>query len=155
MSQRSQPRTARQRTRQLDDAMSSLNVPQRPRDGWVSAVRQALGMSQTQLAKRMGIAPSSIAALQKNETNGGISLARLQRAADALDCDLQYVLVPREPLAQIIATQARRRARQLIRRVNESQALEDSAMPSETLDAAVDDLAAELALQRPSDLWND
>ena len=42
---------------QLADALrgsSSLSSP--PRDGWVRAVREALGMTQGQLAARLGIA---------------------------------------------------------------------------------------------------
>ncbi len=155
MKRNQKPRVARQKTRQLDTLLATVHVPQRPRGGWVAAIRQALGMTQTQLAKRMGIARQSLNQLLDNEIEGTATLAGLQRAADALGCDLQYVLVPRQPLAQMVADQALRRAEQKLGRVNQSQALEASAMAADSFSNAVTDLAKELELQRPADLWND
>jgi predicted DNA-binding mobile mystery protein A len=155
MKRKPTPRVARQKTRQLDETLATVQVPQRPRGGWIAAIRQAFGMNQTQLAKRMGITRPSLAQLEDNETKDTATLAALQRAADALGCDLRYVLVPREPLAEMVANQALHRARQKLGRVNQSQALEASAMAADSFSAAVADLAKELELERPSDLWND
>ncbi len=148
-------RAARQRTRQLDEVLAHVRVPQRPAGGWVSAVRQALGMTQTQLARRMGIARQSLNQLETNEARNTATLARLHRAANALGCELQYVLVPRESLARSVSAQALRRAEQKLGRVNQSQALEASAMVADAFSDAVSDLARELELLRPADLWND
>lgn len=148
-------RVIRQKTAQLDDALGTAVVPQRPRSGWVAAIRESLGMNRTQLAKRMGIARPGINRLEADETRGAVTLARLQRVADALDCDLQYVLVPRRPLVEIVARQALLRAEQKLGRVNESQALEASAMAQDSFSGAVRDLAKEMEVQRPADLWNE
>lgn len=112
-------------------------------------------MTQAQLGRRIGITRQAVALLEESEVDGGTSLGRLQRAADALGCDLQYVLVPRKPLEQMVADQARYRAQQKLGRVNRSQALEASAMTSASLNRTVTDLARELELNRPSDLWNE
>jgi hypothetical protein len=56
MPRKQQPRVARQITRQLDDVLAKANIPSRPRIGWIATIRQALGMSKTQLAKRVDIA---------------------------------------------------------------------------------------------------
>lgn len=149
------PRTARQNTRRLDDTLEHAAVPKRPPKGWVRAVREAVGMTQAQLGRRIGITRQAVALLEESEVDGGTSLGRLQRAADALGCDLQYVLVPRKPLEQMVADQARYRAQQKLGRVNRSQALEASAMTSASLNRTVTDLARELELNRPSDLWNE
>ena len=148
-------RVARQRTRQLEDALATVRVPQRPRNGWIDAVRQALGMTKTQLARRMGIARPSLNRLEANEVNGTITVASLRKAADALGCDLQYVLVPRQPLSLMVGNQALRRAQQKLSRINQSQALEASAIDSDSLSEAITDLARELEMQRTTDLWND
>ena len=148
-------RVARQKTRQLDQVLATVQLPQHPRGGWIAAIRQALGMNQAQLAKRMGIARPSLAQLEGNEIRDAATLASLRRAADALGCDLKYVLIPREPLAEMVADQARNRAQQKLGRVNQSQALEASAMASDAFAATVADLANEIEIQRPSDLWND
>ena len=60
-------RVARQKTRQLDQVLATVQLPQHPRGGWIAAIRQALGMNQAQLAKRMGIARPSLAQLESNE----------------------------------------------------------------------------------------
>ena len=59
-------------------------------------VRVALGMSMRQLSLRMGAAsPTSVAQIEAGEVSGGVTLRSLQAAADALECDLVYGLVPR------------------------------------------------------------
>jgi predicted DNA-binding mobile mystery protein A len=148
-------RIVRLRTRQQDDILKSARIPQRPRGGWVAAVREALGMTQTQLAKRMGIARPSLARLEANEVDYRITLGRLKAAAEALGCDLQYVLVPRISLAQMVSERALQIAAKRLGRINQSQALEASAIDPDSLSQAVYDLAKEIEMRRPKDLWND
>ena len=142
-------------TRQLDDILAKADMPSRPRLGWIASIRQALGMSKTQLAKRVGIARPSLDELESNELKETITLASLHKVANALGCDVQYVLVPRRPLEQIIAQRALRKASTKLGRVNQSQALEASALEAASLSDAVVDLAKEYEVNRPADLWND
>lgn len=155
MANSNQSRIARQRTRQLDAALSSIQLPQRPISGWISALRKSLGMGTTQLAKRMGITRPSLNQLETNEVSDKITLASLRNAADALGCDLQYALVPRQSLSKMVADQAKHRAHRKLGRINQSQALEASAMEAESLNKAVMDMAKEIEINRPADLWND
>jgi predicted DNA-binding mobile mystery protein A len=142
-------------TRQLDDILATAVLPPRPRVGWIASIRQALGMNKTQLSKRLGIAAPSLIELESNEVKDTITLASLRKVADALGCDLQYVLVPREPLERQIADRALLKASSKIGRVNQSQALEASALEADALSRAITDLAGEYEVTRPSDLWND
>lgn len=149
-------RTSRQKTRQLDTALSSIQFPKRPRGGWVQSIRDALGMNKTQLAKRMNISQAAIAKLEASEAEGGITLSRLQRAADALGCEVVYALKPKSgSLSEMISQQAHQRAKEKLARVNESQALEASALSSDSLAETIADLANEMEVERSSDLWND
>jgi DNA-binding transcriptional regulator YiaG len=59
-----QPRTARQATRRLDTALQGLQLPARPRKGWIRAIREALGMTPNQLANRMGITRQAVPSLR-------------------------------------------------------------------------------------------
>lgn len=152
-SQRS--RVARQRTAQMDDILHNVHVPDRPRGGWLSTIRQALGMTKTQIAERLGIARTGVNRLESNELKGSVTIASLSRAAEALGCELQYVFVPRKPLEKMVAEQALRRASKKLGRVNQSQALEASAIETESLSRAITDLAKEIEVKRPTDLWND
>lgn len=149
------PRTARQATRRLDKKLAALQAPTVPRGGWVRAIRTALGMTQAQLAKRMGITQQNAASLETDELNGSVTLARLMRAAEELGCELRYLLVPKQSLTDMVANQARRRAEQKLARVNQSQALEASAMSAVSLSYGVADLARELEMNRAADLWDE
>ena len=65
-----------------------------PGGGWIRAVREALGMTQVQLAARLGLARQSIQDFEKAEAERRITLDSLERAAAAMGCRLVYSLVP-------------------------------------------------------------
>ena len=78
---------------------------QLPRRGWVHAIKEALGMSNRQLAGRVGVkASQTVEDMQEHEVSGTIKLQTLRKLANALDCQLVYALVPRKPLKQIRRT---------------------------------------------------
>ncbi|MCU1486619.1 MAG: HTH-Family Transcriptional Regulator [Actinomycetia bacterium] len=140
--------------RQLDarfERLRPLLQERRPPRGWVRAVRDALGMSTAELAKRMGVAQTRISAIERGEAEGTIKVDTLRRAADALDCDLVYVFVPRTTLDEAVQAQARRKATAHLRRVAHTMRLEDQAVDSS--DRQVDDLAADQNDRRG--LWTD
>ena len=88
----------RQRARQrLDGRLAALKPEDRfkaPPKGWIRAIRDALGMTGVQFARRLRIRPQSVDALEQSEATGSIQLKTLRRAAEALDCTLVYALVP-------------------------------------------------------------
>jgi predicted DNA-binding mobile mystery protein A len=94
--------------RLLDKRLAGLDklIGPRPARGWVRAIRDALGMSTFELGQRMGVTASNVSQLERAETAGSIQLATLERAAQALNCRLWYVLVPNEPLEQMVRRQA-------------------------------------------------
>lgn len=91
---------------------------------WVKAIRQALGMTTRQFAERLGVSQPRVVALEKAEQNRTITLDSLEKAAQALDCDLVYILVPRKPLEQIIQDQAIKAAFRLTAPTRHTMALE-------------------------------
>jgi predicted DNA-binding mobile mystery protein A len=99
----------------------------RPPRGWVRAVREALGMSAAALAARLGTTPSAVTRLEQSEAADRIGLDTLRRAADALGCDLVYLLVPRRPLTATVRDRARQLARRQIAAVEQSMRLEGQA----------------------------
>lgn len=107
----------------------------RPHGGWVRAIREALGMTTNDLATRMGVAQSSVTRLEKSEKARTIRLDTLARAADAMECDLVYALVPRRPLDDIVAAQAGRRAMEQLRRLDHTMALEEQELDRVRLEA--------------------
>jgi DNA-binding Xre family transcriptional regulator len=91
---RSPRRTARRR---LDQRLVGLDLGQRPPRGWVRAIREALGMTTAELGQRMGLTQSRVSQIERSEELGSIRLDTLERAAQALNCQVRYVFVPNEP----------------------------------------------------------
>lgn len=77
-------------------------VKQLPKGGWIRAIREALVMPQDELGRRLGVGASSVGKLEASERKRTIQLETLMRAADALDCDVVYALVPRKPLQSTV-----------------------------------------------------
>ena len=72
----------------------------RPARGWLRAVRDAIHLSQEDIAKKLQVKRQSYAQLEAAEERGAISLASLQRAAEALDCEFVYFILPRDGVAR-------------------------------------------------------
>ena len=96
-----------------------------PVRGWIKAVRQAIGMSSSQLARRLGVKQPTITEMEQSEMRGTIQLATLRRAAEALDCTLVYVLIPNKPLKTIVRDRAQKLARRRLEAVDHTMLLED------------------------------
>jgi predicted DNA-binding mobile mystery protein A len=127
----------------------------RPPLGWVRAIREVLGMSSPQLARRMGIrAAQSVEDMQKDELTGTIKLQTLGKLARALDCELVYALVPRKSLDEIRREQATRVAKRLIKRVSHSMSLEDQAVSREAEHRELARRIDRLLAGNPKALWD-
>lgn len=117
------------RIRQVDEALAiwrKANLPRRPPQGWIKTIRMALGMTSSVLAQRVGdVSDSAIRKLELAEVEDAITLASLRRVAEALDCELQYALIPRLPLKQMLSEQASIVAGKQMERVSHTMALED------------------------------
>jgi predicted DNA-binding mobile mystery protein A len=59
-------------------------------------------MTMAQLARRLDVSQPRIVAIERAEVSGAISLATLERAAEALGCSLVYALVPRASLEKTV-----------------------------------------------------
>jgi predicted DNA-binding mobile mystery protein A len=125
----------------------------RPRAGWLRAIRQALGMTVRQFAKAAGVAPSTAQAAERAESRGDISLSTLTRYAEAIGCELRYVLVPRKPLQQVVEQRAETIARAEIAAVHHSMALEEQATSQEQVERQVAELRRKLLEGPRSRLW--
>ena len=98
---------------ELDRGLRTLNAAKssakRPAQGWLRAVRESIGLGQQDVAGKLGVRRQSFADLEAAEKRGSATIASLERAAEAMGCELVYYLVPREPLASTYVELARRR----------------------------------------------
>jgi predicted DNA-binding mobile mystery protein A len=123
-----------------------------PVRGWIKAIREALGMSSAQLAKRMGVKQPTLTAIEQSELKGTVQLATLRRVAEAMNCTLVYALIPNEPLETIVQKQARKVARRQLQSVEHSMLLERQAVPPKGFEKRLDALASEIS---PRALWDE
>lgn len=108
--------------------IGSIKKMARPPRGWIKAIRQSLGMSALQFGRRMGVSQPSVVALEQSEAANRVQLGTLQRAAEALNCTLVYVLVPNQPLEDMVRARARRIAARHLAEVERSMTLEDQTV---------------------------
>jgi transcriptional regulator with XRE-family HTH domain len=71
-------------------------VHPRPPEGWLRAMRLAVGIPAEQIARQMEFTPRMVFQTERAEQKRNISLERLERMARAVGCDLVYGLVPWE-----------------------------------------------------------
>jgi predicted DNA-binding mobile mystery protein A len=139
-------RLATESRSQLDERFRELGPATRyaaPVRGWIKAIREALGMSTAQLAKRLGIKQPSLVALEQSEAKGTIELATLRRVAQALDCTLVYALVPNKPLESTVRDRARAFVRRRRGPVEHSMLLEDQTVTAKNGEARLDEIVRE------------
>lgn len=142
--------TAQSRAR-LDERLTQFGPAERyrpPNRGWIRAIREALGMSTAQLAKRLGVRQPSIVDLERSEEKGSIALATLRRVAEALDCTLVYALVPNQPLETTIRARALSLLRRRRRPIEHTMLLEAQDVGGPVTERQVDDIIRETSPRR-------
>jgi predicted DNA-binding mobile mystery protein A len=144
---------------QLDKRFAALkpltNQAARPSRGWIRAIREALGMTTGQLAKRLGVHQPRVIELERGEATGNITVKSLERAAEALGCRLVYVFMPHEPLADTIRKRASIIAEQQLASVEQTMRLEAQEVSDKALRQEAHQQVVERLLRRPARLWDE
>jgi len=132
--------------------IESLTPPPR---GWVKAVREALGMTTAQLARRLGVSQPRVVDIEKAEAKGAITLDSLERAARALNCQLVYALVPNKSLDALVEERARLLAEKQLAAIRHNMALEAQDVDARDEREQFERLVRQLVEQSGSALWKD
>ena len=138
--------------RALDKKTSSLTdakdiVPKGA--SWINAVREAIGMTAGQLAKRLGVKQPRVAKMEANEEN--LKISTMKKAAKAMNCDFVYYFKPKSTFQDIVNVQARKKAEEIILGVNLNMALENQDIDSKE---AIDDMAADFIYKNTKRIWD-
>ena len=126
----------------------------RPPRGWIRALRDALGMTATQLATRIGVSQPRIAGLEKAEVSGNVTLASLREAAEGLGCTFVYAFVPTAPLDEILRQRARAAADLQLARTHHTMMLENQALEPAELRAERERLVEDMLRGDLRRLWD-
>jgi predicted DNA-binding mobile mystery protein A len=140
--------------RKLNGFSTAAHVMQPP-TGWLKAVRLSLGMSLQQLANKLSITKQSVQEIEKREKEGNITLKTLKDAANALDMQLVYGLVPKDgSLDDLIERKAKELAERIVLRTSNTMKLEDQENSKERIQKAIQERTAIIKNEMPKMLWD-
>jgi predicted DNA-binding mobile mystery protein A len=140
-----------ERLRPFRELLSVLPPP----GGWLRTIREALGMMPQDLARRVGIARPTLLKIEQSEANGTVTLNTLRRVANAMDCELVCLLVPRKPLQQTLTNRAIEKAGAEVARIAHTMALEKQKPTDDAQSAMIQARVQELMSGDPRRLWED
>ncbi|MDQ2994394.1 MAG: mobile mystery protein A [Pseudomonadota bacterium] len=151
-------RTRALQRKQLSDKLTKLskaiNQP-RPINGWLKAIRTALEMTSAQLAKKLGVDQSQVIKLERSEANDAITLKSLRKAAEALDCELVYAIVPKTTLEDKFEKQIVTVANRRLGALQHTMRLEQQELTTKGLKRQQKALITEMRKTPPKKLWED
>lgn len=143
---------------QLENKLSGFNAAHKvvaPPTGWLKAVRVSLGMSLQQLADKLFITKQSVQELELREKEGTITLKSLREAANALDMQLVYGLVPKDgSIEKLIDRKAKELASRVVSRTSNTMKLEDQENTQQRLKKAIEERTAAIKNELPKMLWD-
>jgi predicted DNA-binding mobile mystery protein A len=125
---------------QLDKVLESFSVLSihQPKEGWVRTIRQTLHMSTHVLSKRLNVAQSTVVDLETREFEKGITLKKLEEAAEALGCTLVYALVPKTSLIAMIEHHEKEKAEYMVMHTQKTMSLEAQELSSDQIKQQID-----------------
>lgn len=143
---------------QLDETMKSfesLKAMSAPRKGWIRAIRDTVGMTGGQLAKRLKVNQQRVARIEQDEVLGKVTLNTMQNVAEAMDCVFVYGVVARDSLKQIVRGQAELVAKKRMVRSNQMMRLEKQELSEAEKVKAMQTLIDEIVETMPKSLWDE
>eukprot|EP00438_Fugacium_kawagutii_P014981 Skav233283 [mRNA] locus=scaffold7558:2923:3390:- [translate_table: standard] len=143
----------RQYARLADQAAKTGRGIAAPPEGWIATLRKALGMSAPTLARRMGITKASIYQAERMERDGGVTLDRMERIAEALGGRFVYAIIPDESVDAMMQAQARLKAEAIVKRAGVHMALEKQALNAVQTEEEINRITEELLRDMPRDFW--
>lgn len=142
---------------QLDRKMKRLSIllsPEFPERGWIKLIRESLGMSGTQLGKRVGLNQSNISRLENAELSGDAKLSTLRKVADSLNMRFVYGFVPKDGLENMVRQQAKKIAQERMAKATHTMLLEAQELSDEEKARMFDDLVQKILIEQPKDFWD-
>ena len=143
---------------QLDETINnfkSLKAISVPRKGWIRAIRDTLGMTGYQLAKRLDVYQQRVARIEQDEVQGKVTLNTMHNVAEAMGCVFVYGIIPQDNLEEIVKRQAEKVARKRMSRSNQMMRLEKQELSKEEKAKAMQNLIDEIVETMPKSLWDE
>jgi predicted DNA-binding mobile mystery protein A len=139
---------------QLDKKLRNLNsIPALPSKGWIKSIREALGMTSAQLAKRIGVNQSRVTHMEQAEAEENLKLSTMHKVADGLGMKFVYGFVPKDGLEDIVRSQARKLALKRMERLDHTMRLELQNLSKAEKEKAINDMVDRILIEGDKELW--
>ncbi|MFC1496007.1 helix-turn-helix domain-containing protein [Candidatus Margulisiibacteriota bacterium] len=116
-------------------------------------IRAALGMTQKQLAKRLGVDPSVVSKIE--ERAGNCNLKTLLKLVTALQCKIKIAVVAGASLESIVKNQAKKAAKKILDRTYSNMALEKQAPRKSAYRYQFKEIVEDLCNNPGPELWEE
>lgn len=138
----------------IKDLILLRNI-QKPRSGWLKALRTGLGISARQLGQRLGVTHQVVMRIEKGEVEGTATLDSIQRAAKAMDCTFIYAVVPSKhaSLDALLEEKAASLARKIVEEVSHSMTIEDQKVENHFTEDQIKQVAKKLKEDLDPRIW--
>ncbi|MDD5227102.1 MAG: helix-turn-helix domain-containing protein [Candidatus Omnitrophica bacterium] len=118
----------------------------------IQLIREALGMTQAQLAKRCGIRQNMVARIESNLAID-LRLSTVQKLAKGLDCRLISRFIPDEEIEKVLDRKSLEAARKLVGLSRSTAGLEKQMPEDRYVEQEVRAMQYKIREKRPSSLW--
>ncbi len=125
-----------------------------PAKGWIRAIRDAVGMTGSQLANRLNVNKQRVSRIEHDEKLGKVKIETLRNVAVAMDCVFVYAFVPRGSLDQAVKRQAEKIAKKRMARSNQMMRLEKQELSDSEKARAMQTIIDEIVETMPKSLWD-
>jgi predicted DNA-binding mobile mystery protein A len=146
------------RIEQVDRFLKRINVlksTEYPKNGWIKYIRNAIGMTALQLAKRMKVSRRRITKIEEDELQDALTIKTLKAIANAMDCQFVYAILPKTTIKQTIEEQAKKIALQHMAEVSHHMNLEkQGVLDKKILELQLEALVKQYIDKTPKHLWD-
>jgi len=93
--------TKRYPEKEADEALRNFHQGGGSKDSpknfsWIKVSREALLFSTNHLAEKMNMTSAAVCGFEKSEMKGTITLEKMRRVAEAMDCEFVYAIRPKQ-----------------------------------------------------------
>ncbi|MEI7942990.1 MAG: helix-turn-helix domain-containing protein [Candidatus Riflemargulisbacteria bacterium] len=117
----------------------------------IKLIREAFGMTQKQLAKRIGSTQIMVSRLENNDNNPTIET--LTKTANALNCELLISFVPKTEIDIMLERLVDKKVSELVKQSVSNAAMELQKPNKKIINQSKEDLKKEIIDNKRSSLW--
>lgn len=146
--------------RQIDKNLEKINITHEtkhpPKKGWIKIIREALGMTASQLSRRMKISPAAINKAEKNEELGNISINTMKKFAEKLECEFVYFLIPKEgSLSKTVEKKTLQYSTKINNQASHTMSLEEQSISNSEKKMQLMEIYQELLTSNSNKIWDE